>query len=116
MQIDEEKSSTEKSLAICAQLSLHINQLQAQYATNPAAGTSGNTDKISMPEKITHEGLQECQRRLSRRAAKLRGHERLLFSQLTEKMRALSSTPEEAADIARLEENGSQHLSPWISC
>ncbi|EHK27036.1 uncharacterized protein TRIVIDRAFT_211341 [Trichoderma virens Gv29-8] len=102
MQIKEEKLSTEKSLAICAQLSMHISQLQVQYATYPAAGTGGGTDKASISEKITNEGLQECQHSLSRMAAKLREHERLLFSRLTEKMKASSSTPEEAADIARL--------------
>ncbi|KAL7948772.1 hypothetical protein V8C42DRAFT_229349 [Trichoderma barbatum] len=98
-QIKEEKLSTEKSLAICAQLSMHISQLQVQYAANPATGT---TDKSSISEKITHEGLQECQHSLSRMAAKLKEHERLLFSRLAEKMKASSSTPEEAADIARL--------------
>ncbi|KAL7936458.1 hypothetical protein V8C35DRAFT_295543 [Trichoderma chlorosporum] len=102
MQIKEEKLSTEKSLAICAQLSMHISELQIQYARDSAAGTSGRTDRASISEKITHDGLKECQHSLSRMAAKLREHERLLFSRLTEKMKASSSTPEEAADIARL--------------
>lgn len=102
MHIKEEKLSTEKSLAICAQLSMHISQLQVQYATNPTAGTRGSTNKASIPEKITHEGLEECQHSLSRMAAKLKEHERHLFSLLAEKMKASSSTPEEAADIARL--------------
>ncbi|KAL7954775.1 hypothetical protein V8C34DRAFT_317028 [Trichoderma compactum] len=53
---------------------------------------------------------QVCERshrehgRLTRMAAKLKEHERFLFNRLTEKMKASSSTPEEAADIARLRE------------
>ncbi|PTB37133.1 uncharacterized protein TrAFT101_010866 [Trichoderma asperellum] len=100
MQIKEEKASTEKSLAICAQLSMHISQLQ--FATTPTPSAGGSTGTSSIPEKITHEGLEECKTSLSRMATKLRAHEKLLFSQLTEKMKASTTSPEEVADIARL--------------
>lgn len=100
MQIKEEKLSTEKSLAICAQLSMHISQLQ--FATTPAPSTGGSTDTSSVPEKITQEGLEECKTSLSRMATKLRAHEKLLFSRLAEKMKASTTSPEELADIARL--------------
>ncbi|KAL7914048.1 hypothetical protein GGI35DRAFT_439280 [Trichoderma velutinum] len=104
MQIKEEKLSTEKSLAIVAQLSSRIAELQVQFARDPAASTTGSSDKASISERITHEGLQECQHSLTRMAAKLKEHERVLFNRLTEKMKASSSSPEEAADIARLRE------------
>ncbi|RFU82062.1 hypothetical protein TARUN_142 [Trichoderma arundinaceum] len=100
IQIKEEKLSTEKSLAICAQLSMHISQ--AQLATNPAPSAGGKIDKSSIPDRITQEGLEECKHSLSRMAAKLRDHEKLLFNRLTEKMKASTASPEEAADIARL--------------
>lgn len=100
MQIKEEKASTEKSLAICAQLSMHISQLQ--FATTPTPSAGGSTGTSSIPEKITHEGLEECKTSLSRMATKLRAHEKLLFSRLTEKMKASTTSPEEVADIARL--------------
>lgn len=100
MQIKEEKLSTEKSLAICAQLSTHISQIQFETESSTSAGAS--TDKTSVPEKITREGLEECKTSLSRMAAKLKEHEKLLFDRLLEKMKASTTSPEEAADIARL--------------
>jgi hypothetical protein len=99
-QIREEKLSTEKSLAICAQLSMHISQIQ--FTTHPTGSSGSSIDKASIPEKITHEGLEECKTSLSRMASKLREHERLLFSRLTEKMKASTTSTVEVADIARL--------------
>ncbi|KAL7903944.1 hypothetical protein GGI35DRAFT_249446 [Trichoderma velutinum] len=104
MQIQEEQLSAEKSLAICDRLSMHIAELQVEHARHPAAGTAGSSDEASVSKKITHEGLQECQHSLTRMTAKLEEHERMLFNQLTEKMKLSSSNPEKAADIARLRE------------
>lgn len=50
----EERLSTQKCLLICRQLSAHIHQVQANA---PA-------DVGSFLERITHEGLQECQTQL----------------------------------------------------
>lgn len=112
-QIKEDKLSTEKSLEICAQLSNHISQLEFAAAANSNRG--GSTNAGSVPERITREGLEDCRHSLSRMAEKLRTHEKLLFNQLTGKMKATSTSPEEAADIARLrEEWESMHESMGI--
>jgi hypothetical protein len=112
-QIHEEKLSTEKSLEICTQLSNHISQLEVAAATN--SRRSSGTDAGSIPERITREGLEECKHSLTRMVEKLKTHEKLLFNQLTGKMKATTTSPDQAADIARLrEEWESMHESMSI--
>ena len=94
--------NTEMCLEICAQLSEHINQIQ--LTTNPAINAGGSTDERSIPEIITREALEECKQRISQLDTKLKGHEKLLFSLLTEKMKTSTTSPTEAVDIAELRE------------
>ncbi|KAH6646820.1 hypothetical protein BKA67DRAFT_525579 [Truncatella angustata] len=57
----EERLSTQKCLLICRQLSEHIHQVQANT----------RADLGSFSERITHEGLQECQTQLRATAVQL---------------------------------------------
>jgi hypothetical protein len=102
-QIKEETMNTEMCLEICGQLSEHISQIQ--LTTNAATNAGGSTDERSIPETITMEALEECKQRISQLDTKLKGHEKLLFSLLTEKMKTSTTSPTEAVDIAGLREN-----------
>lgn len=100
--IKEERLSTEKCLQICAQLSEHISQIQITMQRGVSAGASGGSS--STPEKITNEGLQECQEGLARVAQELGRHEKQLFDRLMSKLDTTSASQESAADIFRLRE------------
>ena len=102
-QIREERKSTENCLQICAQLSEHISQIQLATARRPPSpGGESNSESISMSDRITNDGLQECRDSLTRMAAKLASHEKQLFNRLADKMKAGSNSPMAAADITIL--------------
>lgn len=100
--IKEERSSTEKCLQICAQLSDHISQIQ--LAAKSSDGSSDTADSETSPEKITHEGLQECKNSLARTALKLEGYEKDLFNRLMDKSKTAITSEDERADLARVRE------------
>ena len=99
--IQQERLSTEKCLQICTQLSDHISQLRAGKH-GAGAGTATPIDPDSVPERITDEGLGECEESLSRMAQRLGSHEKTLFTQLTEMMSGSSFSGKNVAEVARL--------------
>ncbi|KAJ8113657.1 hypothetical protein OPT61_g4265 [Boeremia exigua] len=66
--IRDERSSTQKCLLICAQFSKLINQIQSSSAKDLPQGLN------KIPEKITSDGIQECQVSMEQTAARLEGH------------------------------------------
>lgn len=99
-QIEEERLSTEKCLQVCAQLSAHISQIQLAAARSVGPGDSNYPN--SVPAKITNDGLEECKESLARMAAKLAGHEKLLFGRLADKMNSVGTSAADLTDFARL--------------
>ena len=89
--IKEERLSTQKCLQICSQLTDHINQIQL-------------SDSESLPERVTKEGLQECQDNLRITAAKLEKYMHDIIDRLMTKSRTTMTSEEEVADLARLRE------------
>jgi hypothetical protein len=98
--IKEERKSAQKCLQICAQLSNHINQIKP---TLERSGSSpGRTNPDAVPEKLTFEGLQECQKNLVATTAKLENHMKDRIDQLVIKMKTTAASEEEIADVTRL--------------
>jgi len=98
--IKEERTSTQKCLQICAQLSDHINQIQL---TPERKGSSpGRSDPASVSERLTTDGLKECKDSLALTAAKLEKHMRDLIDLFVAKSKAAKISNEELADLARL--------------
>lgn len=79
-QIQEERLGTEKSLEICTKLSEHISQLRLAGRNGAGSNTAGDTDSVT--ERITSEGLDECEGSILRMAARLTCHEKKLFNRL----------------------------------
>ena len=98
--IKEERSSTEKCLQICAQLSDHISQIQLAAKNNGSSHEPVGSE--TLPQKITNDGLQECKESLARTALKLEGYEKELFNRLMDKSKTAVTSEEERADLARL--------------
>jgi hypothetical protein len=103
-QMQEERSSTQQGLAICAQLSAHISRIQP--LTGADHGQS-SIDAHAMPpavaERITREGLEECQDTLSNTANRLEKHLQSIMDQLMAKSKTALSSPQDAADLGRLQ-------------
>jgi len=104
-QMQEERSSTQQGLAICAQLSAHIARVQPLLAADRGRGS---TDARAMPsvvaEHITREGLEECQDTLSKTATRLEKHLKSIMDRLMAKSKTALSSPEAVADLGRLQE------------
>ncbi|RYO79387.1 hypothetical protein DL766_000125 [Monosporascus sp. MC13-8B] len=104
-QMQEERSSTQQGLAICAQLSAHISRIQP-----PSAADHGqrSADARAMPpavaERITREGLEECQDTLNITANRLEKHLRSIMDRLMAKSKTALSSPQDAAELGRLQE------------
>ena len=95
--IQDERSSTQKCLLICAQFSKLIDQLQP----TPTGGAYRHTDGI--PEKITSDGIRECRISMEQTAAKLEKHMQDILDRLMSQSSA--TMPQEDADyLARLRE------------
>ncbi|KAK4140189.1 uncharacterized protein C8A04DRAFT_40126 [Dichotomopilus funicola] len=104
-QMQEERSSTQQGLAICAQLSAHISRIQPLLA---ADHSQRSTDAHAIPpavaERITREGLEECQDTLSNTAKRLEKHLQSIMDRLMAKSKMALSSSQDAADLGRLQE------------
>ena len=102
-QTQAERLSTEKCLQICKRLSEHIGELRSAGRQGAGGGgVNASSDPGSIPERITNEGLDECEESLSRMARKLARHEKTLFTRLSEMMARSSLSGKNAAEVARL--------------
>ncbi|RYP36253.1 hypothetical protein DL768_010950 [Monosporascus sp. mg162] len=104
-QMQEERSSTQQGLAICAQLSAHISRIQLLSAADHGQRSA---DARAMPpavaERITREGLEECQDTLSNTANRLEKHLKSIMDRLMAKSKTALSSPQDAAELGRLQE------------
>ncbi|KAH7309341.1 hypothetical protein BKA65DRAFT_519640 [Rhexocercosporidium sp. MPI-PUGE-AT-0058] len=91
--IKEERMSAQKCLEICAQLSEHIDQIQL-----------GNEGPLSLSERLTSVGLQECKTSLHAVTAKLEGYMKSRIHQLVAKSKTAPISDEDLADLSRLQE------------
>ncbi|CZR62675.1 uncharacterized protein PAC_12572 [Phialocephala subalpina] len=91
--IKEERMSAQKCLQICAQLSDHINQIQLTPEL-----------PITLPERLTTEGLRECKRSLDLTTAKLESYMKDRIDRLVRKSKIATTSEEDLADLARLQE------------
>lgn len=91
--IKEERTSAQKCLQICAQLSDHINQIQF---------TPELPD--TLPKKFTTEGLQECKNSLDLTTAKLESYMKDRLDRLVTKAKTAMTSEEDFADLVRLQE------------
>ena len=98
----EERLSTQKCLQICAQLSDHIKQIQANLQDDYKNHDPVNPEPIS--KGVTTEGLQECRNSLSATTAKLENRMKYLIDRLVVKSKTTMTSEEEVADLVRLRE------------
>lgn len=91
--IKEERKSAQKCLQICAQLSDHIDQIQL-----------GNEEPLTLPERLTTAGLQECKTSLHIATTKLEGYMKSRIHQLVTKSKMAMISEEDLADLLRLQE------------
>ncbi|RYP43155.1 hypothetical protein DL770_011816 [Monosporascus sp. CRB-9-2] len=105
-QMQEERSSTQQGLAICAQLSAHISRIQPLSAADHGQRSAdAGAVPPAVAERITREGLEECQGTLSSTANRLERHLKSIMDRLMAKSKtALSSSPQDAAELGRLQE------------
>ncbi|KAF3027228.1 hypothetical protein E8E12_000140, partial [Didymella heteroderae] len=95
--IRDERSSTQKCLAICAQFAKHIDDLQLSSANDLPRGSD------NIPEKITSDGIEECRVSMGQTAARLESH----MQDVLDRMMSNSSgtmTQEDTRYLARLRE------------
>lgn len=100
--IKEERSSTQRCLQICDQLSEHINQIQLN--TKRDASSPGPNDPDAIPEMVTDQGLQECRNSLAHTVARLERHMKDVMNQLVAKSKTAMTSEDEIANLARLRE------------
>jgi uncharacterized coiled-coil DUF342 family protein len=86
--IKEEYLSTEKGLEICAQLSDHINRIQANAKQNG--------------HPLESDNLQECKHNITQASSKLEAHMRDAIRRMVTKSKTAMTSKEEIADIARI--------------
>jgi len=102
-QMQEERSSTQQCLAICARLSTYIGQIQPTLAANRDQGSAETRPAgVAVAEQITTDGLEGCRSALDEASQRLVDHLNSIVEQLmTTSKRALSS-PEDATHLERL--------------
>ena len=96
--IKDERSSTQKCLLICAQLSELIEQLRP----TTTGGTSRDGDAI--PEKITNDGIQKCRTSMEQTTARLERHMQDIVDRIMSKSMT-TMTQDDANYFARLRED-----------
>jgi len=101
-QIKEEITSTRRCLQICDQLSEHISQIQIPI--RPQDDSPGRVDLGSSPESVMTEGLRECRDSLHTTSAKLEQHMKDLMQRMLAKSGIMMASPDDLADLARLQE------------
>lgn len=98
--IKDERRSTEQCLQICAQLSEQITRIQ--LTGTPSHASSATPFPSTLPEQLTHKGLQECKDQLSQTAQRLAQHEKVLFNRLLDRTRVAMTSQQERQDLAQL--------------
>lgn len=101
--MEEERSSAQQCLAICAELSAHISQIQPTLTANrdgrPAdAAIAG----VAMAEKITADGLNGCKDALSLASQQLEEHLKSIVERLMATSKKALSSPEDMANLEQL--------------
>lgn len=102
-QMQEERSSTQQCLAICARLSAYIGQIQPTLAANRGRDSADTRPAgVAVAEQITTDGLEGCRSALDEASQRLVDHLNSIVERLmTTSKRALSS-PEDATQLERL--------------
>ncbi len=104
-QMQEERSSTQQGLVICAQLSAYISRIHplptVDRGVRPA---DGHETPPVMAEHITREGLEECRDTLSNTANRLEKHLQSIMGRLMAKSKTALSSPQDVAELGRLQE------------
>jgi vacuolar-type H+-ATPase subunit E/Vma4 len=96
--IKDERSSTQKCLLICAQLSELIEQLRP----TTTGGTSRDGDGI--PEKITSDGIKKCRTSMEETTARLEKHMQDILDRMMSKSMT-TMAQDDAKYFARLRED-----------
>jgi vacuolar-type H+-ATPase subunit E/Vma4 len=96
--IKDERSSTQKCLLICAQLSELIEQLRP----TTTGGTSRDGDGI--PEKITSDGIKKCRTSMEETTARLEKHMQDILDRMMSKSMT-TMAQDDAKYLARLRED-----------
>lgn len=100
--LKEERTSTQNYLQICRQLSDHIDQIQLNAQRSGSSAAPENLETI--PERLAYEGLQECKNSLVLTVAKLERHMKDVVDRMVAKSKTATSSPEDLADLVRLQE------------
>lgn len=101
--IREERLSAQRCLAICDQLSKHIEQVQLDLSLRGETVRAAGEDR-NVPEMLFNEGLQGCRDTLGDTVAKLERLEKDKFERLMNKTKQSVSSKEDLVAIARLRE------------
>ena len=102
-QMQEERSSTQQGLAICAQLSTYISRVQPFVADDQHSADSPTRSHV-VAERITREGLVECQDTLNNTANRLEKHLKSIMDRLMAKAKTALPSSQDTAELKRLEE------------
>lgn len=100
--IKEERLSTQKCLQICEQLSHHINQMQ--LIARHDVSSQGGIDTNTVSQQLTDQALDACKENLVNTTRKLENHMKDLTNRLMTKFQAAAASPDEIAEIARLQD------------
>jgi hypothetical protein len=95
--IEDERSSTQKCLWICAQFSKFIDQLQSSSAKDLSQ------DPDNTPGRITSDGIRECKSSMEQTTARLERHMQDILDRMISSSNA-TMTQENTKDLARLRE------------
>lgn len=102
-QMEEERSSTQQCLVICAQLSAHIKKIQPTLAAGRAQRSAdGRAAGGPVAEQITADGLEGCRDALGVASQRLEDHLKSVVDRLMETTKRSLSSPEDAAKLEML--------------
>ncbi|KAK0724164.1 hypothetical protein B0H67DRAFT_479894 [Lasiosphaeris hirsuta] len=99
-QMQEERSSAQQCLVICAQLSAYISQIQPTLAANSARRSAdARAAGVAVAEQITTDGLEGCKDALGIASQRLEAHLTSIVDRLMATSKKTLSSPEEAANL-----------------
>ncbi|KAK3347292.1 hypothetical protein B0T25DRAFT_554102 [Lasiosphaeria hispida] len=100
-QMQEERSSTQQCLVICAQLSAYISQIQPTLAANGArrSADARAAGVAAVAEQITADGLEGCKDALGIASKRLEEHLISIVDRLMATSKKTLSSPEETANL-----------------
>lgn len=102
-EMQEERSSTEQCLTICARLSAYIGQIQPTLVASRGQGSPDMRPAgVAVAEQITTEGLNGCRSALDEASQKLVDHLNSIVERLMATSKKNLSSPEETTDLERL--------------